>query len=369
MRVSVVITSYDYVAYVGEAIESALAQTHADTEVIVVDDGSTDGSREVIERYADVVRVVAKSNGGQASAINAGFAVSSGDAILFLDADDALRPQAAERVAAAMSGGVSKAHWPLEVVDHRGEPVGVRWPDGALPDGDLSSRLLMCPDYKTPPTSGNAYARAMLEDVLPMPEAEFVTGADTYLFMLAPAFGEIRAFDEPLGTYRRHGENNYSSRPFDERIAQLRGWFDITLDALERHCAARGVPADPAAWRRTAWVYRVTEAARRLDEVIPQRTPFVLVDDGDWSMSADERRSPIPFLENGGAWWGPPADDAEAIAALARLRDDGARYLVFAFPAFWWLEHYTGFADHVASSCEQVAATDDLLIYALAGAA
>jgi hypothetical protein len=201
-----------------------------------------------------------------------------------------------------------------------------------------------------------------------MPEAEFVTGADTYLFLLAPAFGELRTIAEPRGLYRRHSGNNYSGRPFDERLAQLRAWSDATLDALARHCSERGVPADPAAWRRNTWVYRVSAAARLLDDVIPTRAPFVLVDDGDWSMAADDRRRPIPFVERDGGWWGRPADDAEAIAELERLHDDGARYLVFGFPAFWWREHYPGFAGWVDQSFARVAESDDVVVYDLAGA-
>ena len=101
MRVSIVIDNYNSEAFVAQAIESALAQTHADLEVLVVDDGSTDRSAEVIRRYRDRVRVVEKPNGGQGSAYNRGFADSSGELVIFLDGDDWLYPQAAQAVAEA----------------------------------------------------------------------------------------------------------------------------------------------------------------------------------------------------------------------------------------------------------------------------
>ena len=69
---SIVITNYNYERYLAEAIESALAQRWADIEVVVVDDGSSDGSRGVIERFGDRVIAVFKENGGQGSAFNAG---------------------------------------------------------------------------------------------------------------------------------------------------------------------------------------------------------------------------------------------------------------------------------------------------------
>jgi glycosyltransferase involved in cell wall biosynthesis len=92
--VSVIVGNYNYAAYVGEAIESVLAQTHPRVEVIVVDDGSTDGSRAVIERYGDRVRALFKPNAGQGSVYNAGFRMAQGELVLFLDSDDVLLPTA-----------------------------------------------------------------------------------------------------------------------------------------------------------------------------------------------------------------------------------------------------------------------------------
>ena len=73
--VSIVINNYNYGRFLAAAIESALAQTYPGTETIVVDDGSTDESRAVVDRFEGRVRALLKSNGGQASAINAGFAM------------------------------------------------------------------------------------------------------------------------------------------------------------------------------------------------------------------------------------------------------------------------------------------------------
>src|SRR4051812_2571992 len=96
---SIIVSSFNYGRYLPQAIESALAQTHK-CEVIVVDDGSTDDSREIIRGYGDRLRAILKDNGGQASALNAGFAASTGDAIIFLDSDDMLAATCAETVLA-----------------------------------------------------------------------------------------------------------------------------------------------------------------------------------------------------------------------------------------------------------------------------
>jgi glycosyltransferase involved in cell wall biosynthesis len=90
---TVLITSYNYAAFLPEAIDSALGQTHPEVEVVVVDDGSTDDSRETIARYGDRIVPVLQENAGQASATNAGFAASRGDIVCLLDADDFFAPE------------------------------------------------------------------------------------------------------------------------------------------------------------------------------------------------------------------------------------------------------------------------------------
>ena len=93
--VSIVVLNYNYGRFVAAAIESALAQTAPGCEVIVVDNGSTDDSAEVIARYADRVRVVRQPvNIGQGQGYNLGIAAARGEWIVWLDADDLLDPDA-----------------------------------------------------------------------------------------------------------------------------------------------------------------------------------------------------------------------------------------------------------------------------------
>ena len=74
MRVSIIINNYNYGQYLGSAISSALSQSYSSVEVIVVDDGSTDNSQEVIGNYTKSIVPVVKPNGGQGSAFNEGLA-------------------------------------------------------------------------------------------------------------------------------------------------------------------------------------------------------------------------------------------------------------------------------------------------------
>lgn len=99
---SVVIATYNYGRFVARAIDSVLAQTCPDHEIIVVDDGSTDDTPERLRPYADRIRSLRKDNAGQASAYNDGIALARGRYICILDADDELLPDAFERFSAAI---------------------------------------------------------------------------------------------------------------------------------------------------------------------------------------------------------------------------------------------------------------------------
>jgi glycosyltransferase involved in cell wall biosynthesis len=92
---SVVITCHNQCQYIADAVDSALSQIHASREVIVVDDGSTDGSESLLKTYGDKIRLISlKQNQGAPAARNAGTAAAQGDYIAYLDGDDALKPWA-----------------------------------------------------------------------------------------------------------------------------------------------------------------------------------------------------------------------------------------------------------------------------------
>lgn len=94
--VSVIIPTWNRARELGNAIDSALAQTVRPFEIVVIDDGSTDGTAEVLARYGDAIRVVRQHNQGVAAARNAGIAVARGELLAFLDSDDVWLPRKLE---------------------------------------------------------------------------------------------------------------------------------------------------------------------------------------------------------------------------------------------------------------------------------
>jgi glycosyltransferase involved in cell wall biosynthesis len=208
--VSVIITNHDYARYLPDAVESALAQTYPRTEVVVVDDGSTDGSRALLERWRDRATLLLQENAGQAAALNAGFAASRGELILFLDADDALEPDAATALAAAWRPGAARVHAPVQLMDGQGRLTGGRLPSDPLPSGDLRPLVLAVGGYPSTGTTGSAFSRACLERLMPVPEAEWSNEPDVYLWILAPFLGDIVAVHRPTGRVRVHDANKWT---------------------------------------------------------------------------------------------------------------------------------------------------------------
>jgi glycosyltransferase involved in cell wall biosynthesis len=209
--VSIVINNYNYERFLGEAIDSALNQTYAHTEIIVIDDGSTDGSREIIKGYGDRITAIFQENGKQGAALNNGFAASHGEIVLFLDSDDYLLPMAVEKIVAVWRPGVSKIHYRLQVVDTDGQPTGTFIPTTTvqLASGNVSQKLIQTSGYVSTCMSGNAYNRQCLSQVFPIPD-EYKTTADDYLMISTPFYGELIAIEDPLAVYRIHTSNQWA---------------------------------------------------------------------------------------------------------------------------------------------------------------
>jgi hypothetical protein len=110
---------------------------------------------------------------------------------------------------------------------------------------------------------------------------------------------------------------------------------------------------------------RLSRARREITEMMAKDLPFVLVDDEHIRSTLSHSRA-LPFLEKLGQYWGPPPDDATAIRELERMRADGARFIVFIWATYWWLERYTEFERHLRERFACVRENDSLVIFDLA---
>jgi glycosyltransferase involved in cell wall biosynthesis len=361
-RASVIVNNHNYARWLGEAIDSALAQTHGNVEVVVVDDGSTDDSREVISVYGKRIVPVLQPNQGQAAAINSGFVASRGDPVLFLDADDVLLETAVERAAGALGDpDVAHVHWYQLLIDDESRPLGERYPEAELPHGDLREHAIrLGPDSMvTSATSGNAFRRWFLDQVMPVaPGIRYC--AELYPISLARLFGRVGLIDDPQSMYRRHSASGYFTAPFERQLEIGYEVSERLIDSYGRWAPRTGFSADPDGWRRHSWYHRLRAATRQIDGLLPARAPVLLLDSGQSGILALRDRQVIPFPSRDGIWWGEPADDAAAIAELERHRHEGVRHLAILWTADWYFEHYPRFVAHLRERYRE-AFSDELL--------
>ncbi|UAJ08755.1 glycosyltransferase family 2 protein [Glacieibacterium megasporae] len=204
-RLTVIVNSYNYAAYLGQAIDSALQQDYADKEVIVVDDGSTDASPEIIRSYGAAITPVFHENLGQARTCLRAVAHATGDYILFLDSDDYLLPGALTAVAAVCAPGVAKVQFQLLPVGPEGEPVGRPWPAmGDQSRADLLQLIERQGTYAAPPNSGNVHRADIFNYI---GDIDYENSIDGVPYLVAPLLGEVRQIARALGCYRYHATN------------------------------------------------------------------------------------------------------------------------------------------------------------------
>ena len=256
--VSVIILSYNYARYLEQCIESVLAQDYEPLEVIVVDDGSTDDSRAVIESYDGRLLASFKQNGGMVSAMNHGFELAQGAVVMFVDSDDYLLPGAVAAHARALRHpGVVRSQAFMTVLDES-TPSKRTIPGANAAEGDLHELVLQRGPgaYVSSPNSGNAWSRQFLERVFPLPDGLKAIGGETFLMDAAPLFGKIVTLKhQPRAAYRLHTSNmngkleEMSAHSIRTVIAQ----YEVRTAWLESVVSTLGRTARADEWRAGNW--------------------------------------------------------------------------------------------------------------------
>jgi glycosyltransferase involved in cell wall biosynthesis len=216
--VSVLIDTYNHERFIEEAIVSVLEQDFpaSDREIIVVDDGSTDRTPEIVRKFEPQVRLLRKTNGGQASAFNAGIRECKGEIISFLDGDDWWLAAKLSTVATALERNRdvgTVGHGLYEVSQSGGLPV-LNIPNQAYKNFLRTTRdardLIELLSFLG--TSRLTVRREVLQRVLPVPDTLL---ADLYLAAVATAISGALILDQGLVNYRLHSGNAYQFRELD----------------------------------------------------------------------------------------------------------------------------------------------------------
>jgi len=256
--VSIVVTNFNYAKYLPACINSILAQDYSRREIIIVDDGSTDGSREIIASYGASVRPLFTANGGQVMAWAAGLVACRGEIVVFFDADDIMLPGAlTAHVQALRQKGSVRSQGYMIVVDEAGRANGERIPGRPAQGGDLRDLMLSrgpgC--YISPPTSGNAWRKSFLDQIFPLPAAVPKAGADAFLMDAAPIFGSIVTIDRAVAEYRVHGNSQSQKRRAltYENIERVVTRYDYRIKWLTGLASRQGYADRVKDWEKNNW--------------------------------------------------------------------------------------------------------------------
>jgi Glycosyl transferase family 2 len=247
--VSVLIDTYNHERFIEKAINSVLEQDFpaGEREIIVVDDGSTDRTPEIVQRFEPNLRYIRKENGGQASAFNAGIPECRGQIIAFLDGDDYWLPGKLSRVTEVLSkypavGFVG--HAIKESLTDGQERISAPAKGEKFRIQSLDSAKLFRLRKSFLGTSRMTMRAEIARRIMPVPEA-LVFEADEYLFTLAAVMSEVVILKEPLTCYVIHGSNLYVSAGSGKAGLRRKQQVMAALAcSLQKALRVQGLPTD-----------------------------------------------------------------------------------------------------------------------------
>ena len=270
--VSVIIPTYNRADFLKEAIESVFAQTFCDFELIVVDDGSTDRTRDLLAAYGERLRPIFQANRGVSSARNAGIRAAQGRYIALLDSDDLWLPK---KLAAQIAAMEAQPDIPLCHTEEIWIRRGVRVNQMKKHQKHGGHIFPHCLPFCVVSPSSALMRRAIFDEVGYFDEA--LPACEDYdLWLRITKTHPVHFIETPL-IIKRGGHDDQLSRTHwgldrfriqsldkllqaggltDEQFEQARQEFERKCDIFAQGCAKRNKPADAAAYRQLAEKYR-----------------------------------------------------------------------------------------------------------------
>lgn len=238
MRISVIIPNYNYGDFLTGTINSLLSQSEKIDEIIVVDDGSTDNSRSILEAYGDKIMAVFQENKGQAAAISNGYSKATGDLICLLDSDDYFAPDKI-KILKQLYAEYPEVNWifhDLAQINGKDIPVtgNIELDKSKLRtiderEGTKSGKV----GYDAPATSGLTFRKTFIDALFPLPAAESIYISDHYIKFYCLAMGSGLDLAQDLGGQLIHGDNLYTGQ---KQLATRGKIFTNTALALRQKC-------------------------------------------------------------------------------------------------------------------------------------
>jgi glycosyltransferase involved in cell wall biosynthesis len=247
--ISVIVPVYNYEKFVSGAISSVLGQTYDNLELILCDDGSADGSVAIAREFARRdcrMRIIEKSNGGQASALNAAFKEHRGEIVCVLDADDLFAPDKLQRLA-----DYYRKHPDVGVVVHsmillneHGKRADTIPFLSKFEQGWIGDKVVRRGGrWRYMPSSALSFRDELAPYWFPIPEEEFRVNAETFIFTILPLFTCVGYIREPLSCYRMHDSNMSGEFCFNPKTLRYQeSCMRIPNAAVNERLQALGYP-------------------------------------------------------------------------------------------------------------------------------
>jgi glycosyltransferase involved in cell wall biosynthesis len=394
-KVTVAVPTLNRSSLLRICLASILAQDYPDFKVIVLDNASSDDTRAVVASFADTRLVYAgcEENIGQLLNWNRAIDLNSSPYLNIFHDDDVMLPGFISSSVKFLGDnpGVAISCTLARNIDIEGKPLGVEglveWPDGVIDGIEFLHTVARGQPNAVPPSS--VMFRASALDVV----GKFDSPHNRYhidrniLYRIASRFDigylsreliQLRCHEDQLWKqYVDNSQERIMIPAIAERIDAIgmlllskraevtayRRWLEERLlfwNARYSEFVNSLIP--DSYW---SWSERLAMVAREITEVVQANNKLILVDADQLGSGVFEGYQVVPYVERDGAYWGPPQDDESAIRELERLRADGAGFVVIGWPAFYWLEHYSGLADHLQKQYPCILRNSRLVVYAL----
>lgn len=369
-KVNIAIPTYNRSDLLRLSLDSALSQDYPDFRVTILDNASTDDTEAVVRSYSDdrITYLKNETNIGQFRNWNRLLEINESPYLMILQDDDiihasflteSIKPLESNPAAAFSFTDVSEIDASGDVISDQNQSEN--FAAGPISGFDYLQRIVAGENLVIHVSSVLMRASA-LESVGPFDTPHSRTSIDFNLYFRLAAQFDLLFVGENLAQIRRHEGAYHRHAEADTRpLAMLGERMDAAASLL---LSRRADDTEFRRWlaerllhlslRRSEMTSQLlpdlnlaedekrTIAGEEILNLVPHGDPVIVVDDGHFGPEFLPERRVLPFLERDGVYWGPPANDESAVRELERMRSEGAGFVVFLWPAFWWYDYYHG---------------------------
>ncbi|MFN6531279.1 glycosyltransferase family A protein [Nostoc sp. ChiSLP03a] len=397
-KVTIAIPTYNRSELLKASLESALAQDYRDYQVLVLDNASDDDTEAVVRLFADprITYVRNETNIGIFGNWQLAVELNSSPYLSILSDDDILLPNFIRESVLALDNhprvGLSVAQ--AGFIDINGATLHLtgtelsdKLPEGLISGLDFIHQIVDGQKWILRTSAVMFRADALnAVGVFDLTHTKYLLDLNLYLrmaaqfdfFFIAKELAQVRfhveqdsqvSFHSPGGTgslavvAERTDAIAYLLKSPRAEDASYRQWLAERLLHISMRRSQFTSELIPEL--NLSWSERLRIAMQEIASVIPAGKRLILVDENQWSCEILPQYDALPFLEQDGQYWGAPLNDEIAIRELERMRQTGASFIVIAWPAFWWLDYYSGLRNYLSSNFCRVLDNSRLVVFDL----